>query len=160
MSFIPFSVTYLGLVVCLTLIVWGSYSLCQEHVGNEITTWVCKSGCLSTCACIDQLFKDVLFSICWTHISRNMPILSLGGTHRGECHSIPPVCPTPSPSMYNDLTPESAVECSQASHISLRQVCIHSVSTEHYVRPVNEAIVTTLASFQDLCMFGSFHACK
>ena len=85
-----------------------------------------------------------------------MPILSLGGTHRGECHSIPPVCPTPSPSMYNDLTPESAVECypcSQASHISLRQVCIRSVSTEHYVRPGNKAIVTTLASFPDLHMF-------
>ena len=98
-----------------------------------------------------------VLNICPLNISQTRQILSLGGIHRGECdgHSIPPVCffPTPSPSMYNHLTPESAIECSQASHISLRKVCIRSVSTEHYVRPGNKEIVTTLPSFPDLCMF-------
>ena len=55
---------------------------------------------------------------------------------------------TPSPSMYNDLTPESAIECSP-----LRKVYICSVSTEHYVKPGDEAIVTILAWFPDLRMF-------
>ena len=31
--------------------------------------FVSQAVCLPECACIDQLFKDVLFSICWTYIS-------------------------------------------------------------------------------------------
>ena len=113
----------------------------------KLPEFVSQAVCLHVHASIS--YSKMSCSACVGHISPEICQYYLLVAHTGESvivfHLYVQLLALP-------CTPESAIECPHAGFTHIIATGIHSM-TEHYVRPGNEAIVTTLASFPDLHMF-------